>query len=215
MSPELDQTLELLHRWRAGERGALEKLLKLHLPQLERFVSAKLERELPQLRREGDPHDLTQAAAAQVLEYMPAYIPKDGRQFQALLRAFVLNAIRNQLRAPRHRRREPSRDRFGDTVLDLRAGSRSSLLPDRAAEKAEERTLAWTALQFLDDLQDHQLVLLRAVEELAWEEIGLELELSPDAARMRYGRLLPRLANIIRLLKAGKVSSLLERKGFG
>ena len=207
-----DITLELLRRWRAGERAALEGLLELHLPRLEHYASSKLRAELTLLRREGDAQDLVQLTATKILQYMPAIIPKDGDQFQALLRRFVLNAIRNQARAPRHRLREHSRERFAESVLDLRIDPRSSAMPDRAAEKAEECAFAWLALQFLDDSRDQRLVLLRAVEEMSWEEIGAEVELSADAARMRYGRVLPRLANIIRQLKAGKIDALLEEE---
>jgi hypothetical protein len=64
------------------------------------------------------------------------------------------------------------------------------------------------ASQFLDD-EDRTLVQLRAVDELDWPAIGLAVGLAPDAARMRYQRLLPRLANYVRKLREGKIDELL------
>ncbi len=207
------QTVELLQRWHGGDRPALEELLARHLDPLHRHVRAKLDRELGHLRRDQDSMDLVQAAAIRVLEYTPAFIPRDGAQFQKLLQKIVLNDVLNQLRSPRLKRRETDRSRYGDSVLDLRTNSQSSVTPDLGAEKIEraELTRAWArmALEFLSDEQDRRLVLLAAVEERSWEEIGQELGLGPDAARMRYRRLLPKIANHVRLLKEGRVEALL------
>jgi len=209
--------VELLQRWHGGDRQALEELLARHLEPLHRHVRAKLDRELSHLRRDQDSMDLVQAAAVRVLEYAPAFIPRDGQQFQRLLCKIVLNDILNQLRSPRLKRRETDRSRYGDSVLDLRANTASSLLPDRVAEEAEQAELAraWTrmALEFLPEERDRRLVLLAAVEERAWEDIGTELGLSPDAARVRYHRLLPKLANHVRVLKEGRVEALLSESG--
>jgi len=217
MSESDTETVELLQRWHGGDRPALDELLARHLESLHRHVRAKLARELRHLRREQDSMDLVQAATVRVLEYTPAFIPRDGSQFQQLLRKIVLNDILNQLRSPRLKRRETDRARYGDSVLDLRRNEHSSLLPDRAAEKVErvELARAWArmALEFLAVDSDRQLVLLAAVEERGWDEIGEELGLTADAARMRYSRLLPKLANHVRLLKEGRVEALLEENG--
>lgn len=217
MPERQDPTVELLCRWHGGERGALDALLGRHLDALHDHVRSKLGPELRQLRREQDSMDLVQAAVARVLQYTPAFVPENGRQFQQLLRKIVVNDIVGRLRSPRNARREPSRDRFGDSVLDFRAAAQTSLLPDRAAEKAEQQAeaRAWArmALEFLPDEGDRRLVLLAAVEEWSWPEIGSELGLSPDAARMRFQRLMPKLANHIRVLREGRVDELLASEG--
>ena len=71
------------------------------------------------------------------------------------------------------------------------------------------RAWARMALEFLDDESDRRLLLMAAVEELGWKEIGAELGLVPHTARMRYERLLPRLATYIRSLQQGRVDDLL------
>jgi RNA polymerase sigma factor (sigma-70 family) len=220
--PETESdTVELLRRWHAGERAALEALLARHIGPLHQFVRTQLAGDLRRLRNEADSMDMVQAAAVRVLEYTPAFIPENGRQFHRLLRKIVVNDLRNRLRAPRVVRREPGpdpgRDPFGDSVLDLRSTAPSSWLPDRAADAAERRieTRAWArlALEFLPDELDRRLVLLAAVEEWSWKEIGAELGWSQDAARMRFQRLLPKLANQIRVLSEGRIDELLGDEG--
>lgn len=210
-------TVELLRRWHAGDRGALGTLLARHLESLHRFVRAELGRELRQLRRDGDSMDIVQTAAARVLGYVPAFIPENGRQFHRLLRRIVVNDILNRLRSPSLGRREPSRAGFGDSVLDLRSPSQGSNGPVRAVLTSERlgemRAWARMALEFLPDPVERRLVLLAAVEEWSWKEIGDDLELAPDAARMRFQRLLPRLANHVRLLGEGRLDELLGSDG--
>ena len=210
-------TVELLRRWHAGDRGALEMLLARHLESLHQFVRSKLWRELRQLRRDGDSMDIVQSAAARVLGYVPTFIPENGRQFHRLLRRIVVNDILNRLRSPNVRRREPSRESFGDSVLDLRSPSQASNGPVRAmlASERHEELRAWAsvALEFLSDPLERRLMLLAAVEEWSWKEIGDDLDLAPDAARMRFHRLLPKLANHIRLLGEGRLDELLGSDG--
>lgn len=211
-----DETARLLERWHDGERDALARLLEEHLPRLHAFVRAKLDHELRELRRDQDSTDLVQTAAAKVLGFLPAFVPEDGEQFQRLLRTFVLNDIRNQLRSPRVLRRSGRKGEYGDSVLDLRPSPRSSHSPDRAAEKAEKQELvrAWVrfAMEFLPE-EDRRLCELRAVEELSWDDIAKELELQADTARMRFRRIQPRLANIIRRVKEGALNEVLEESG--
>ena len=213
MLEKQDDTVELLRRWHAGDRLALERLFAKHLEPLHKYVCQKLRRELGHLRRDQDSMDYVQAAAARVLEYTPAFIPANGRQFQQLLRKIVVNDIINRLKAPRNQKRDPSRERFGDSVLDFRPNAHSSLMPDGAALKAEReaeaRAWARMALEFLEGEDDRRLVLLASAGELGWKEIGAEVGMEPDTARMRYKRLLPRLANHIRLLREGRVDELL------
>ena len=210
-------TVELLRRWHAGDRGALGMLLARHLKSLHQYVRAELGRELRQLRRDGDSMDIVQTAAARVLGYIPNFIPDNGRQFHQLLRRIVVNDILNRLRSPNVGRREPSRESFGDSVLDLRSPSQASNSPVRAllaAERlAELRAWARVALEFLPDPLERRLMLLAAVEEWSWKEIGDDLDLAPDAARMRFHRLLPKLANHIRLLGEGRLDELLGSDG--
>lgn len=213
MTDSPDETVVLLRRWYEGDRGALDVLLGLHLEALHQHVRTKLDLDFRSLRREQDSMDLVQAAVARVLNYTPVFVPRDGQQFQALLRRIVANDVLNQLRSPRLTRREQSRERYGDSVLNLNVCSPSSLLPIRALERkereAEVRAWARMALEFVADAGDRRLLLMAAVEERSWQEIGDELGMAADAARMRYQRLRPKLANRIRMINEGRIDQLL------
>jgi len=209
MGENSGETVELLQRWHGGEKEALHVLLKRFLPRLHQFASAKLHTEFSQLQREQDSLDLVQTSAAKALEYVPPFVPRDDEQFFGLLCTFVLNHLRNRLRSPGRLAAE-RKGEFGDSVLDLRPSERSSENPSQVVQEAEERAWARFALEFLPDL-DRRLVLLRVVEQASWEEVAAELEITPDAARMRYNRLMPELANMIRRLREGHVDDLLSR----
>ena len=202
------ETVELLQRWHGGEREALHTLLKRFLPRLQRFASSKLRGEFPQLAREQDSLDLVQTSAAKALEYVPRFVPRDDEQFFGLLCTFVLNHLRNRLRAPGRQGAAERKPDFGDSVLDLRPCDRTSERPSLAAQEAEERAWARFALEFLPD-PERRLVCLRVVDQASWEEIAAELQMTPDAARMRFNRLIPELANLIRRLREGQVDDLL------
>jgi RNA polymerase sigma-70 factor (ECF subfamily) len=207
------ETVELLRRWHGGEKEALHVLLKRFLPRLHQFASSKLRSEFSQLQREQDSLDLVQTSAAKALEYVPPFVPRDDEQFFGLLCTFVMNHLRNRLRSPGRGEAE-RKGEFGDSVLDLRPSERSSEYPSQVVQEAEERAWARFALEFLPDL-DRRLVLLRVVEQASWEEVASDLQVTPDAARMRFNRLMPELANMIRRLREGHVDDLLSPPASG
>ena len=208
MSETNDATVELLQRWHGGEREALHTLLKRFLPRLHQFARSKLRSEFAQLQHEQDSLDLVQASAAKALEFVPRFVPRDDEQFFGLLCTFVLNHLRNRLRSPGSHTETERKADFGDSVLDLRESERPSEHPSLAAQEAEERAWARLALEFLP-AAERRLVLLRVVDQAGWEEIAAETGLSPDAARMRFNRLIPELANVIRRLREGQIDELL------
>jgi len=207
MGETTGETVELLQRWHGGEKEALHVLLKRFLPRLHQFARGKLRSEFSQLQREQDSLDLVQTSAVKALEYVPPFVPRDDEQFFGLLCTFMLNHLRNRLRSPG--RQGERKAEFGDSVLDLRPCERSSEYPSQAVAEAEERAWVRFALEFLPDLE-RRLVLLRVVEQASWEEVASDLEIAPDAARMRFNRLMPELANLIRRLREGHVDDLLS-----
>ena len=107
-----------------------------------------------------------------------------------------------------------------DILLFLRAigGRYEALRPGRAAmlnplqlpdTKANRRFLAeWTERLVrppseLLDPEDRRVMLLRQWQELEFEAIGEQLGISADAARLRFHRALPKLANKLQQLRSG------------
>src|SRR5690606_28096148 len=96
-----------------------------------------------------------------------------------------------------------------DSLLCLDPPVRSGALRPSQVAAAQERE-AWVrmALELLAP-DARELILRRQWHEQSFREIGDELGLSEDAARMRYHRALPQLVHKIRLLRAGRVTEAL------
>ena len=64
-------------------------------------------------------------------------------------------------------------------------------------EKDEELRAVWRALHSLRET-DREIILLRDYEELTTTDIGVMLQLAPDAVRQRYSRAVVKLGEVFR-----------------
>lgn len=199
-----DPLLELVLRWQAGDRGALEPILAEIEPWLRREVHRATAGRAVNAQ---DSADLTQQAILNFLEWGPRFCPRNGAQFRALLRRIALNELIDQTR--RGRLRDGGR---ADTLFGSSAAvppsfgiARSEERPSRAAAVGEEWNWLRLALQYLEP-EDRHLLLASEVDGESWEAIAESLGLaSPDSARMRAARLKPRLASLVRRLRSGRL----------
>lgn len=182
---EKDSTASLLHRFRAGDDAARERLFERCLPLLRRIARGRL----PQRGRElADTDDLVQVTLIRALNGLERFDPQHKGAFLAYLRTILMNAVREELRRTRG---IPER-----STLDEQ-------LPDDAPSVIEtvigQETLAAyeTALQQLTMAQ-RDAVILRLEFGMSYPEMALELELaSADAARMLTTRGLATLARVM------------------
>lgn len=203
-----DRTLLLLRDWHAGDSQALEKLLERDLPWLHGYVRQRLG---SKLRERLDSMDVVQEAAMDVMRYGPRFVVEDHRQFRALLGKILENNLRDQNKWMDRQKRQHGREQAieSDTLLDLNQSDRMPTRPDHRAEKAEFRDWVRLAIEFLGE-EDRAVIQLRQFEEKSFEEIGQELGIETDSARMRFNRALPRLGEKIRALRGGRLDTLLE-----
>lgn len=203
--PAPDPTLDLLQRWRDGDKGALDALLADVLPWLQREVSKALG---DQPRGAQDSTDLVQTAVLNFLTWGPRFVPQSGAQFRALMKRIATNELIDQRRRLGRTGGGRHLDSFVNTANPLSgfaAPSLSAQRPSGAAEQHEEEEWVRLALQFLP-AEDRYLLLASEVENLDWAAIARELGLaSADAARVRGSRLKPKLANLLRQLKVGRM----------
>jgi RNA polymerase sigma factor (sigma-70 family) len=211
MDDETDRTAELLTRWHAGDRDALGALLARDLPWLKVHVHQRLG---PVVRAGGDTEDLVQEAVVSFLENGPRFVVSDRDQFRALLGRVAANTLCNVhdfvTAQRRDRRREISLSSRSSIRIDQPADPRAQ--PSEVVAAAESQAWIQIGLEFLDP-DDRKVILLRDWDERPFAEMGKELGIDEDAARMRYRRALPRLARIVRRLQQGRLSALLEEAG--
>jgi len=203
--PSPDPLVDLVRRWRDGDARVLEPLLAAVLPWLHREVRRAMG---DQPRAAMDSGDLVQTAVVNFLTWGPRFVPETGAQFRALMKRIATNELIDQRRRLGRAGGGRHLDSLANTANPLSgfAGpSPSAMRPSGALEKREEEDWVRLALQFLPE-EDRYLLLASEVENLDWAAIAGELQLaSADAARVRGMRLKPKLANILRQLKSGRL----------
>jgi RNA polymerase sigma factor (sigma-70 family) len=194
-----DDTRALLEAWHGGDEAALDELLRRHMPWLHRYVRQRLG---DGLREQIESMDVVQSVAADLMRHAPRFVVADQRQFRALLGKILENNLRDKSR------RRSAQKRGGDlqvpatdSILDL-APARGTPSPVEAAASEEYRAWVQLALTMLSP-EDRRVLELRRLDEQAFAEVGAELGISADAARMRFNAAMPRLAQAIQGLRTG------------
>ena len=207
MTMEEAQTLQLLRRWRAGEREALDKLLERDLPWIRERVQLRLGKEL---RKRDESQDFVQDAVLEVLRYAPRFEMTDRDHFRGLMARIVENVLRCRHHWSQALRRSIDRERplASDSVLNLDPPVAEVESPSVEVQNAEQESLLRLALELLEP-EDRDVLVLREWKSLSFAEIAAELGGSEDAARMRFQRTLPRLAEKMRLLETRQLGPLL------
>lgn len=195
-----DRTGILLRRCHEGDGKALEDLLAHSLDWVRQRVSRRLG---PLLRSKGETVDYVQDAMLAALRYGPRFVVSDPEHFRRLLARIVENVLRDQ--HDRYAAQRRGGDAKAETIMDLDAAvPASQTRPSQAAAASEMRQWMALALELLD-ATDRKVLLLREQEGLNFSEIGERLGIGETGARMRYTRAVPKLAERLRQLRAGKV----------
>ena len=104
-----------------------------------------------------------------------------------------------------HRERPlPSED-----ILDLDGRRDTAPSPSHEVERREREACVRLGIELLE-LDDREVILMREWEGLALAEIGRRLDVSEDAARMRFNRAVRRLARTVRGLRSGNLAESLD-----
>jgi RNA polymerase sigma-70 factor (ECF subfamily) len=200
------ETIELLQRWHKGDALALDALVTRDLDWIRARVHVRLG---PALRAREETDDVVQDALLELLRYGPRFLLKSRAHFRALLARIVENVLRDQSDRfqayKRAGRKEVSLDNGGALTLDGPIATGTT--PSKAAEDAEWRGLLRLGLELLDP-SDREVVLLRQWDGLPFTAVATKLNVSEDAARMRFQRALARLAGIIEKLRSGRIRDL-------
>jgi RNA polymerase sigma-70 factor (ECF subfamily) len=167
----------------------------------------------PLLQRVESGSDLVQEVVISVLRGGPRFVIDDRQQLRAFLARVAENVIRGRHDWLTAHRRDARRDApypSGDSVLLLDGSVRPVTRPSEAAAAEEQRALTWISLRLLEPAE-REVIELRDFQELSFDAIGDRLGTSADAARMRYNRALPRLAQTLVDLRNQQVGTALAR----
>jgi RNA polymerase sigma-70 factor (ECF subfamily) len=185
VSSELESTFVLIVHLRAGDKSALDRLLRRFLPLLTRWASGRLPRGARDL---SDTEDLVQETIISALRHIDHIEIRGEGALQAYLRRAVLNRIRDELR--RHGRRG-----LVETLDENVRTKEDSPLEVAIGNEALERYEA--ALARLN-AGDREAVIARIELGQTYAEIASALgKPSTEAARMAVNRALARLARFM------------------
>ena len=202
MTPDTDESAELLRRAGAGDADALNALLALYRDRLRGMVRLRLNR---RLQGRIDPSDVIQEAFVDICKGLPDYLRAPSLPFFLWLRH-----VTGQKLIALHRRHLGAQMRDAEQEVSLCHGAwpqatseslAAQLLgrltsASRAAIRAEDQRLVQEALNAMDPI-DREVLALRHFEMLSNEETAQVLGLKKSAASNRYIRALKRLKDIL------------------
>ena len=209
MTEDSNATIQLLGRWHAGASEALNELLERDLPWIRKKVHFRLGEGL---RRKTESVDIVQDAMVEVLRYCPRFTMSSREQFRGLMAQIIENVLRGKHNWFEAQRRQLAREKPlpSDSVVNLDPPAEASVAtPSLEASRSEREARVRIAIELLD-ADDREVLVLRQWKGMSFSEIGELLELSEDAARMRFHRTLPKLAMKMRCLESGDIDSLVE-----
>lgn len=197
VQPDSLETRTLLDLARAGDRQAVDQLLARHRAALKQFIELRLD---SRIRGRVDPSDVVQETQLEAFRRLDDFLQRRPMPFHLWLRK---TAYERLLKVRRHHRATGRRS----VEREVAWPDRSSLLIARQflgqgpapGQRLAEEEIARRVREALARLSeaDHEILLMRQVEELSYQEAACLLDIEPAAARQRYGRALLRLRQIL------------------
>jgi len=182
---DLDSTVTLLARVRAGDEIARDRLLARYLPTLRRWAHGRLPSYARQL---ADTDDLVQVTLLRAFNHLGSFEPKREGALLLYLRRILLNALRDEIR--RSRRAQSS----GEPDVEIPDPGRSTLEEVIGRETVERYEAALVELTE----EQREAVILRIEFDFKHEQIAEAVgKPTANAARMLVSRALVRVAEIM------------------
>lgn len=204
------ETSICLGRLHTGDPKGMNSLIERHLPWIHNHVRKRMG---PLLRNKGETCDYVQDAMIQFLRYGPRIMISDEDHFRRLIIRIVENALRDKHDWYTALRRRTAKERplSRDTVLSLDPPRDTVETPSRAVQHNEDEAWIRLGLELLAP-GDRDLIVLHQWEKHTFTDIGQQLGISADAARMRHNTALSRLGEVVWMLQSGKLDHLLDER---
>jgi RNA polymerase sigma-70 factor (ECF subfamily) len=200
--PMNDSIVEpLLAQAYGGDRAAFDRLFDRFRAALRQFIDVRLDR---QLRARVDPSDVVQEAQLEAFQRLAEFVErrpmpfrvwlhKTARQRLAQLRRHHLAAVKRSAR-----REQPLPDHTSVLIAGklLATSNVAASSPTQHLARREASQAVGEALAALPEI-DREILVMRTVDGLSYEETAAILDIAPAAARKRYGRALLRLRKLL------------------
>jgi RNA polymerase sigma-70 factor (ECF subfamily) len=201
MWPNTDKTEQLLDGARRGDNDAINDLMDRHRSAIQRMVQMRLDQKI---RRRVDVSDVVQDVLIEANRRLRTYLDNPAMPFHLWLRHIAKDRIidahrRHRVSAKRSVDREqplavPGNDQ--STIQLVAQLCDPELTPAARATQAEMSRHVEQAISQLAD-QDGEIIVMRHYEHLSNQEVAVVLELSEQAASMRYLRAVRRLRGLL------------------
>lgn len=189
----------LLADARGGDGGSLGELLDHYRSYLLLLATTQIEK---RLQPRVSPSDIVQEAMVKAHRHFDQFRGQSEGEFVAWLREILLNSLgrfveRHVLAAKRDVRREISLDQFEAAFEETRSLLKANLpargkSPSAAAQQVEESQLLGERLADLPRSY-REVLMLRNIHGLSFEEVAERLNRSPGATRMLWLRAIEKL----------------------
>jgi RNA polymerase sigma-70 factor (ECF subfamily) len=191
----------LVERACRGDRTAREQLLDRHRSLLIRMVAVRMDR---RLAARVDPSDIVQDTLARAARDLSDYLRSRPVPFSVWLRQIACERLADVHRLHiRSQRRSLTREEPGgiplpnESVIQLaKRLLASGTSPSRRMIRDEEREELRAALASLPE-RDHEILVMRHLEQLDNGEIAAVLGITEGAVRVRHVRALRRLRELL------------------
>ena len=185
---------------REGEAEALGTLLHAYRNYLRMMAATCLDRGV---QAKADASDVVQETLLAAHQNFVGFRGTTEREWVKWIRRILANKIAELERRFALKGRRVSRERSLEAAMDRSSLMLRNLVPARdhsPSQEAEQRERSVILADALAELEpeDREVVVLRNLRELDWNEIAARTGRSPDAARMLWTRALQRIAPLLR-----------------
>ncbi|MFK7958790.1 MAG: RNA polymerase sigma factor [Lysobacterales bacterium] len=183
MTETLNNTTQLLKRFRNGDTEARDRLVARYLPLMRQWAHGRLP---SYVRDMAETDDLVQVTFMRALNRLDRFKTEKPGAFLAYLRTILINVLRDEIR---RLKRSPQRLPISEERLASEASVVENMVGSEIMEAYEQ------ALEPMDE-DKRMAVIMRLEFGMTYEEISQELERpSANATRMMIVRALAELAD--------------------
>ena len=171
--PELSYSMELVHKVRDGEGGAMDELLERYQPRMRRIIAIKMG---PKLRRQIDVEDILQEVFLTVFRKIGGLELRSKASILLWMTKIAQNVLHDKVDYFSAQKRSSEREvplqelTPSSDILDpqISAGATS---PSERAARIEFQELVDRQVEDLEPTDYREVILLRDYQECEWEEI--------------------------------------------